>query len=215
MNKSSRSFIIWLQLVILGVCAAGAQDSKIDRREFLDYLETSRQLTKSTSFRNLTTIQTSDYPDRSWKPYSSWIVESVFPDRSYLSYKTGRRGDFVRIGKYLYSKEQHSSPWVRTEDDGQKWASIPSHPASIPGFKGPLVEFSISEKGETGTVVRVVSKPTSTAESKDTLTYIYSFDTQGALHSIESIGYNGRNFVRRIENYEYDPNIRIEAPIPS
>src|SRR5688572_813355 len=100
MNKLTRSIITLLQLVILGAFLAEAQDPKIQRREFLDYLEASRQLTKSTSFRNLTTIQTSDYPDRGWKPYSSWIVESVFPDRSYLSYKTGRQGEFVRLGKY-------------------------------------------------------------------------------------------------------------------
>lgn len=213
MNKLSRSLTIAIQLVLFGIGVAAAQDAKIERREFLDYLETSSKLTKNSPFRSSVRIQTSDYSDRDWEPYSSWVIESVFPDRSYLSYKTGRQGDFLRIGKYLYSKEQPSSSWVLSEDDGQRWVSIPSSPSSTPGFKGPIVEYSVLNNGEAGTAIKVVSKPSPGAETKDILIYIYSFDKKGVLFRQESIAFNGRRFVRRNENYEYDTTIKIEAPI--
>lgn len=213
MNKLFRSLTRASLLVLLAIGLAAAQDAKIERRGFLDYLETSSKLTKNSPFRSSVKIQTSDYSDRDWEPYSSWVIESVFPDRSYLSYKTGRQGDFLRIGMYLYSKEQLSSPWVLSEDDGQRWVSIPSSPSSTPGFMGPIVEYSVVTSGEAGTAIKVVSKPTPGAETKDILIYVYSFDEKGVLFRQESIAFNGRRFVRRNENYEYDPTIKIEAPI--
>lgn len=216
MKDNTNAYLIGvlLSLAICGLVSSSvAQDAKIERLEFLDYLAISRNLTKDTPFRESTIIQTSYLPDRDWKPYSSWVAESVSPDRSYLSYKTGRQGDFVRIGKVLYSREQPASSWVRIEDDGKQWIYARPNPASVPGFRGPLVNYHVLEKSVTGTVIRVTSKPNELAESKDTLIYFYSFDRNGVLFRLESVGHNGRDFVRRTESYEYDPDINIEAPI--
>ena len=74
---------------------------------------------------------------------------------------------------------------------------------------------------ETGKPVQILFRLTTRThyQNKTILSYVteqtFRFvpDTDGILFKHVSIGYNGRNWVRTTEVFEYDPAIKIEAPI--
>jgi hypothetical protein len=141
--------------------------------------------------------------------------ERILPDRSHLIYKVGRPGEFIRVGKTIYGRETDST-WVRSPGEAEGWLVSPS---STPVFKGPIVEYIMLGPEEFtdaySTVLKVVSKPDSVSADleKQVLTYTYWFDEKAILYKHESIAFNGSNWIRRVESYEYDPEIKIVAPI--
>lgn len=174
-------------------------------------MKASRELTRDVSFRTSIRISTGDSPTGSdWMPYSSMFVQSVYPDRAHLSYRTPTRRAFIRIGQVLYSREDPDSEWVRSES--KDWVSIPNNPAAALGIPSSS-QFSTLVGDDGSITVRVITKRVVDADEKQTKTSFFVFGSNGILSEHLSIGYNGWSFVRRIEDYEYDPNIKIEAPI--
>lgn len=127
-----------------------------------------------------------------------------------MAYKTPMQREFVRIGKYLYSRTDPNSKWELNEDKG--WANYPNNPAGRFGFP-PWSEFSLVSSDGKAATIRVVAKRSVDADEKHTDIVVFVFDSKGILIQKEEIGYNGWSFVRRIEDYEYDSNIKVEAPI--
>lgn len=211
-QRTLRPFPILL-ILVFGSLSVIAQDRVITRTEFLTYMKLSEAATKTSPYRKSVTFETGDSPDGPWKPYSSMIEEVVMPDRSHLIYKTGPPREFVRVGKSQYQREANGN-WMLRAEEAEGWRVSP---ASEPIFKGPVVEYGISDHDgkEYVTVVKVISRPEKGTANYDTelLSYTFSFDAKGLLRQQTSIAFNGKDWVRNIENFEYDSSIRIEAPI--
>jgi hypothetical protein len=196
--------------------SASRQAMQAIRAKLVAAMKKSFDLTADASYRARTTVETgSSSTGKNWSPYSSWVIEGVFPDLFHLAYTSGRRGDFVWMGKTKYSSEEANGDWLRTEE---KIGRSPQNPASAIGLSGPNFEFydASAESGDSGvTVFRVVKNPVrDTADFEPKIvTWTYWFDERGLLFKHDSIGYNGRNWVRTTENYEYDPTIKIDVPI--
>lgn len=207
MNRTLRLIFVILALAIVGNLTASAQSGKIDRDEFWNYLRRSQQVTGEISFRETVTVETGDSPDGPWQPYSSWISDGVFPDRTRILYTSRSSREYISIGKVSYSREDVSSPWIKRDKD----PTIVGNVAGMFGFTEPVITVDVRDSS---TVVKVVSKNKWFGEKgKDTQVNIYSFNAKGALVRSESVAFSGRNWLRRIENYQYDPDIRIEPPI--
>lgn len=208
-----RSIFLALALTTVGASAVIAQDRGITREQFQGYLSISREATGESPFRNRTVIVTSENPTGPWKPYSSWISEVVLPDRSHLAYTSGRVGEFIHIGKRSFSK-QADGIWQESENTIRGSMSVP---AARVAFGKPVVIYTEtrSHAGPELNIVTIIRRPDANAQvlGKDTVTYTYSFDRNGVLIEFRSIAHNGYNWVRRTESFEYDSEIKIDAPI--
>ena len=219
-------FVVSVCFALLAVfayhSAVFTQQAVMTRAEFLSHLKRSETATKGVPIRTSTTVETGEQANGPWMPYSSWVETRVLPDRSHLTYLTGpsvQAGlalESVRIGQDVFAKERLGT-WTRRPDKAEGWLVSP---ASAPVFQGPAVRYeSVDIVDEfidvNANVIRVVSGATPDAEINEqtSLTYIYVFDNKGILRKSESITYNGRNWIRRREAFEYDPNIKIDDPV--
>jgi hypothetical protein len=216
MKRRNHRLILILLVLTAAAIVGAAQDRTISHAELFAFMKRSDDATKISPYRKSITIETGEAPDGSWKPYSSMMEEIILPDRSRLTYKSGRQGEFLRIGKTIYAKENGHGPWERSPREAEGWLVTPS---STPVFKGPIVDLTFvgsNGSNENGvTEIRVVSKPKPGSPNleKETLTYTYFFDEKGLLFKHESIAFNGTNWLRRTEIYEYDLSISIEVPV--
>lgn len=202
-------------LLTVSISTLTAQESEITRADFLGLMKRSDDVTKASPHRIKATVETGMTLAGPWEPYSSMVEERVLPDRSYTVYTSRLRGETLRVGKVNYRKQRDGS-WVRHPEEAQGWLVTPS---SEPMFAGPVVEYwrithNESTEGK-GTAVKVVSKPKveSPELATGTLTYVYYFDDKGVLYKHLSTAFNGKNWVKTTSVYEYDPKIKIEAPI--
>ena len=209
--KSKWSLLLaTLFLTVLTALVISGQDTTITRQQFLGYLEQSRKITGNTSVRNRTVIVTSDSASGPWTPYSSWISETVLPDRSRIAYLTPRQDEYIHIGSRSFGKLSGGT-W---SEGGETIKGGVSMPAAVPGFQGPVVEYSEVRSDEGGLVVTIISKPSVDTQypSKDSYSYSYYFDKEGVVFKWVHKAWNGRNWLLRTESFEYDPEITIEIP---
>ena len=209
MNERRR-FVFLILITLCVTSGVQAQSRTTTRAAFVEYMERSDGATKNSPYRRIITIESSDNANGNWAPFSSMVQECILPDRSRLVYRSGPQGEYIRIGKTQYGKESANRGWVLSDKEAQGWIVTPS---STPGFNGPIIEYLILDPEKNGTVVKVISKPSDVTDAKESWTYEYSFDDKGFLVRFRSIGYNGSRLTRRTEEFEYDPNIKIEAPI--
>lgn len=200
-----------LALLFVNVFEVSAQKTGISNKDLVSYFQRSQKATGDGPFRNRTVIETGETHDGPWKPYSSWIYQVILPDRSHLQYTSGRVGEFIHIGERSFSMAANGG-WTESKDTISGSTSSPSNP--FRAFRGPVVVYTEDREGDMLRVT-VTSKPSAEAEPSHTktLTHMYYFDSTGVLKREQSIGYNGSKWVRRTETFEYDPNIRIVAPI--
>ena len=215
MKTISTAALTGLIVVIIGTGVGIGQDAGTLPSEFRAAMRKSFELTKDVSYRNNVTVEMgSTSTTTEWQPYSSRVAAFSFPDRAHIIRTSRINGEFIQIGKVTYQTYQNGT-WVRSEV--QKDPSI-TNPAAGIGVGGPNFEFSKatpdSPDGQ-ATVFRIVKNPEPGTKDfdKQVLTWTYWFDDKGILYKHESIGYNGTNWVRTTEVYEYDPTIKIEAPI--
>jgi hypothetical protein len=202
----------------IGVSAIIAQDGETARSQFFAKIKQSYALTKDSPIRNITTVETGDTSTtKDWKPYSSWIEELILPDRQHFKYTLRGSGEFIQIEKTKY----HTDPqghWTSTFEEGGPSLLNPASPRF--GFADDSTVFSnisseVPEKDVTVFRLMYKRKPVLEDPEKSIFVKTFWFDERGVLFKEDVIGYNGRNWVRTTQNYEYDPNIRIEAPIPN
>ena len=201
--------------VTVGTSAVFGQDVSALRSELIAAMKGSFEKTKATPFRTRTKVEMGLTPTtQDWEPYSSGVIETILPDMSHFTFTSGRTGEYVRIGDTSFIRDEKGG-W-RSHVTKSAWWSI-SNPAAALGLNGRSFEFYTESSGSNRNVkvYRVVKTQDTGAEDleKRKITWIFSFDKTGVLFEHESTGYNGRNWVRTTESFEYDPNIKIEAPI--
>lgn len=203
-----------LLLFCVSVIAAVGQETKVTRAEAYEYFRASGRQIAGASFRDTTNIFQGDTPNGPWKPYSSWINLVVPPDRSHLTYTSGRSGDFINIGRERYARANAAEPWVRADDGISNFTSItvPSSPSNVPGDDDTIISMTV-EKTPAFSILRIVTAKKAATAEKDKGFAEYFFDEKGILTKKNTVFHNGFWFVRRIEVYEYNPEIKIEAPI--
>jgi hypothetical protein len=205
------TFLIFLFCVPWAV----AQEKEITAEEFQAFLKKSIAVTKTSPYRKTVTVETGDSPRGSWKPYSSWVSEYVFPDRSHDRYASGSQGESIWIGNIFYRRSTDESWSASRKPTGLSVSS----PSSLRGFGDRLVKFHITSTNapeeNPAVIIREISKrKNAAADADERLIYFSSwFFENGVLNKYENIGFNGRDWVRTTEIYEYDRNIRIEAPL--
>lgn|GEM_PF-5138533 len=201
---------------IIGISAVIAQDGEGTRSQFLAQVKQSYGLTKDSPFRNITVVETGDTATtKDWKPYSSWVEGIIAPERLHFKYTSRGNGEFIQIEKTRYSIDPQGR-WTRTVEERKLDRVNPASPRL--GFANNSTTFynissELPEKNLTA--FRLVSKrePELQDPEKSIFIYTFWFDERGVLCKQDSIAYNGRNWVRTTQNYEYDLNIKIEAPI--
>lgn len=211
MMKNSISLFLTMLLAVL-LAEVPGQGREIFREEFEQFMRRSMEITKDTSYRTTVRIYQSDKPNGDWALYSSWIRESVFPDRSYLRYTSRTEQEILRIGTTGYIKG-NDGRWLRSEGDRAELIASPAHVFGL----GLTARYVVFEKDEAGvgepTLILIHTKSKIVRDNgKDTNTYKYWFDNNGVLVKNESIAFNGSNWLQRIEAYEYDIRIRVEPP---
>ena len=202
-----------LAIVLLAVCSSAAQEERaISREKLAAYFRQSENAVGNFPFRDRTVIEFGETRNGPWTPYSSWIMEAVRPDRSRITYTSGRFGEFIHIGKVSFAKELDGT-WAEKSTDIIHGST--ASPSAAKGFSSnPHNSYTERIEGDT-LVVTVLSKKDPIADATDTknYTYHYYFDNKGILIRHIWFGHNGQSWVKRVENYEYDPNIRIEVPV--
>jgi hypothetical protein len=210
----SKTGLFVLILLFAGALESYAQVGKDIKAQLVAAMKKSRELTENASYRTITKVEKGEASAPiNWGPYSSWRIEVIFPDRWRLTYTSGRKGDFIQIGKTKYSLGDNQS-WIQSEVE--KGPPVINSAPEI-GIHGPNFEFydASSEAGENSvTVFRVVKNPDAERGDveKKPVTWTYWFNEKGIIFKHDGISYNGFNWVRTTSTYEYDPTIKIEPP---
>jgi hypothetical protein len=192
------------------VPAVLAQDTEALRSEFRAAMNKSAALTANASYRNKATVEMGPTSSTTeWQPYSSRVVEFAYPDSNHIVYTSRIKGEFIQIGKVTFQTYQNGT-WVKSEV--RKESPI-TNPAAAIGVGGPNFEFSRTNS-DGFDVFRIINNPEPGTKDfeKQIVTWTFWFDAKGVLFKHDSIAYNGINWVRTTEVYEYDSTIKIEAP---
>jgi hypothetical protein len=223
MTKRAVSFMFVFHVLFVGIIIAYGQSATISRAELLTYMGASEKATKGIPYRVDTTVEMSERQNGPWSPYSSWFELRIAPDRWHITYLSGPSllagipSEYIRVGRTKFAKDR-TRGWAQEQAEV---VGVVVNPASTPGFNGPVVRYELLDVVDefidpNMKAVRVVSGKTADLDisDKETLTYVYVFDDHGILKKTESYSYNGTKWIRRRESIEYDPTIKIEAPIP-
>ena len=199
--------LIIAQFFLVGLLTLTAQEREITKAEFWEQFKRSRETTKDIPFRERVTVETAAEPTGPWQPYSSWTNECILPDRSRLVYTSGRTGEFLFIGKTSYTRLEHGG-WITSSEP------VPhiSPPASHFAYSSPVV-FKLKATGSSEQIEVVTSAGSFDRIGTDAKSYTYSFDNRSVLVKSVAIVHNGNNWLRRTEVFEYDADIKIEAPL--
>src|SRR5688500_14670248 len=114
MSRLFKSIVLGLQIVLMGISSAVAQDTQITRADFEAFMRRSRDATKDITFRERVTGETSEFPVGSWKPYYVHVRESVYPDRYRLFIPGNPTLENIQIGNIGFSRKG-ADPWIRSE----------------------------------------------------------------------------------------------------
>ncbi len=205
MTRLCKSIVLGLQIILVGISSAVAQDRQITRAGFEAYMKRSREATKDTPFREKITGETGDLPAGPWKPHYDYFRVSVIPDRYRIVYPDGAIAETIQIGQVGYIKKV-DGPWVRYEPGGPGV----SRPASMPYFKN--FNCRVGAENQTTLVTCVTKSKPRIDKDMDLNTNTFWFDGSGILFKRESIVFNSVSWSRHLVLYEYDPSISIEAP---
>lgn len=174
------------------------------------YYEKGREICRSTPYRIRITIEKRQPEEIVWQPSS----ESVMEFASANSHFRGKYLETIRIGKKTYIKQS----------DGTWKEEVPKRTNGTVRMVGPAVHEFVREKADgpsnESTAAFQVESRVRVEYLSDGLIYDHHntgrvwFDDLGRFLMTESITFEPRRriFIRRLEGYEYDETIRIEAP---
>lgn len=200
-------------IVLLGIHGMYAQSSSMATEE---KRRNARKTLSETPHRVKMTVEMRETADSKWELYSSQTKEVAGRDRWHLTQHTGLKLELIAIGDRTYQKMPDGSWQLRSNEGGYTGPTVRS-------VSKPVVESNVvAEKTDGGKVVETRSESklqvirTGEVVNMDHTTR-EGFDQEGRLISVETEHFNfeRKKFQRVTELYEYDPNIRIEAPIPS
>ena len=177
----------------------------------------ANRMLDSTPYREKMTVEKAKTLDEEWRPYSYQETEEIRPDKRHNKQHTGNRFESVTIGQTIYSRQGEGLWSVRTKlDPVLPIATVVDISKPDVQISKPTIEPS-SEKvavfESTTKVSKMLLSNGSVGEWTDTTKYW--FDQKGRLLKIESVAYvpPQKGFIRTTRIFEYDPNIKIEAPI--
>jgi hypothetical protein len=203
------SFLLICLCAVSGVFA----QQKVDlSRELDDLQQKAQEMRRNKSYRIKTTIEEYDETGKKLKSKSVSVSETAPPDRSYDSSTTESAGvtkkvERIEIGDKSYIKK-----------DGGKWRkSVPEQSSSVIGVGLSTGVKIVEETMINGQSVKVYMEETRASLGGEDFssTDKYWFTSEGELLKTESERKNGKTgeISRVVTVYEFDPNIRIEAPI--
>ena len=198
-------------MVVLSVYGTYAQSPAVATD---DAKRNARKLLSETPHRVKMTIEMRETPDSNWELYSSQTREVAGRDRWHLIQHTGLKLEIIRIGDRTYQKSPDGSWQSGGAGSGYTGPTVRT-------ISKPEIESVVNERKDGSKVVETTSRSklqvirTGEPVAMDHKTKEW-FDETGRLIRVETEHFNfeRKKFQRVIEVYEYDPNIRIEAPIP-
>ncbi|MEO7658522.1 MAG: hypothetical protein ABIV48_02810 [Pyrinomonadaceae bacterium] len=223
---SSHRFLLLaksLVLLLAFTIFAMGQVNTSSREEWDRYQTIAQRILKDNPFRMKMTVETRPTEKDEWTFYSYQEIEEIRPDRSHTRVRAGYYEAVIWIGATSYSKRPNAGWIVRTPD---AQASTIATVATVRDLSKPVFEFSNLGvrylDGEQMTVLQMVRKVERLNLRNGTVddfpsTTRYWFDKLGRYRRFENIHFTssvpGPRFIRTRRDYEYDPNIKIEAPI--
>ena len=207
--------------MLLCVCFVGGQDRIISEAEFMGYRNQASRALANTPYREKMTTETKEVNDTVWRPFSISEVEYIRPDRMYS------RSTTTGVGE-----TEPSTEWIRVGDKkyvkykGRGWQSDDRSERPTPPPAAKAAEKSIIEYKHLGTTIflgqtAVLIQKTHIRENVvNGQTFLITtternwIDSGGRFLQLEFLTHNPpKRSIRQTTVYQYDPTIRIEAPI--
>jgi hypothetical protein len=186
-----------------------AQQTSDDAKDFDAIYRKSFELKREKSFRLKTTSETFDTNGTTLKSKYVSTYEVVPPDRSYFS--ATYEGDSTK--KKSESITISGKRFVRI--DGGKWEidnSKGQYGTAAEGRSSIKLIEKTTFNNQTANVYEVKGGRYNSSDGDSKFTAKYWFSEEGLLLKEESEETFNNRIVRRISIYEYDANIKIEAP---
>ncbi|HEY0458508.1 MAG TPA: hypothetical protein VGC97_05100 [Pyrinomonadaceae bacterium] len=186
-----------------GVHGQATPDSQ---KELNDLRQKSYQMRAVKSYRRTMTTEVLDEKGATLKPKTTTVGESVPPDRhryttTFIKDGAPQKRETIFIGKNIYVRE-NGGAWKLEESKQTESLAISVSSAVI------LVE----ETTLNGQPVRVYEEKGNSYSNGDFVSK-YWFTTEGELLKSEVESRKPNETSRTVTIYEYDANIKIEAPI--
>ncbi len=219
----TRIYLITLFFLLLGVGVARSQERSISEAEYNAANAKAYAVLQNAKFRETRKVDTRDSADLPWKPYSFTVDEHIKPDRSRTQITILDRGqtepqtDLIRIGETVYIKRPDGN-WVedryRVAEAG---TNNPYAPRTINEYKHLGYDSNVSSEA---TLFQKISRSEGVIENKTVKSVsverlwvdknggILKRENESSSEAIKSL-----RFMRSTSIYEFDPNIKIEAPI--
>jgi hypothetical protein len=224
MSKKSFGIIFLLAVIFCSFHSVSAQEGTFKEEDLTALKKAAGEKLAGKIYRHTTIVSTYFDGDETPNYIMKSILEIIPPDRSrYISMKETSKGvawrsESIRVGKRRFRREDNGE-WKEEKESG---GGIGGGEGS--GYIGYKLEKTIERKLKKGEVAG--NKKVDLYETFSTYKYIYplktitkvwkeiySFDADGMFVKREEEYNDGSNSVRKtVEEYEYDPNIKIEAP---
>ena len=200
--------LLWsiLLLCVASTCSQTHSDDAAQRQN-------AYKFRAETPHRVTMTVEMRDTPESQWEAYSSQVKEVAGKDRWHLVQHTGLKLELIGIGDRTYQKV-HDGTW-RLRDSANSYTGPTVTQVSMPTVSSKVIEQKDASKVvETRSQTTLQVNRTGEVVDMDRKTKEW-FDESGRLVRVETEHFNfeRKKFQRVTEVYEYDPTIRIEAPI--
>jgi hypothetical protein len=227
MRKNLGRFLavsIVLTLLFAGSSVAVGQERVISEVDFMVYINRAFVELRNTPYRAKSTVEMRRVSETTWHP---WVVdeyEYIRPDR--MRWLT----TYTHLGELEPSRERiHIAGKRFSRYRGQKW-QVEEEGKKAPALKAdstaakPMVEYkhlgSAILFNQHATIVQKTVTRKDIIDGKEGLVTNteywntqYWFDAAGRFLQQEFLTHQSTGSLRQIIIYEYDPNIKVEAPI--
>lgn len=207
--------VLSISLVLFSVCFAYPQGEPTPAATAAQLRAHAQKILRETPCRVSSTIEMRDAEESPWSLYSSQTREQIGRDKWHLIQLTGPgyHRELIGIGDQTYEKISDGT-W-RLQGPVKAYTG-----PTIRSVGTPVVENSVNEKKDGGRTIETDGKATiqiiRTGEIvNNDRKMLEWYDESGRLTRVEIFHFNfeRKKFQRNIEVYEYDPTIKIEAPI--
>lgn len=205
--------ILAMTLAVLSAALGYSQSVPTPDERSRELRKRAQAILAETPHRVTMTVEMRDSEESAWELYSSQAKEKVGRDRWHLVQHTGLKRELIGIGDQTYQKMP----------DGSWQLQPPAKAYTGPTVRNvgePVIESAVDEKKggttiETNGQGKIQIIRTGEIVNGDRKLREW-YDESGRLTRVETEHFNfERKKLQRVtEVYEYDPTIKIEAPIP-
>ena len=213
-----RSFFAFLFLAV-GFLGVSAQQSSRSAVELAELRRSAQKILSEVPHRIKITIEMRESQDSDWEQYSYQVREVVPPDSSYLIQHTGLRLEVIKIGHSTYQRS-HGGQWTSVavgSQSGYTGATITElrpRTEQVSEIDPPTASQAASKAFQTRFASTIQLNRNGRVLDLEG-TRMETFDGSGRFSRIEYLHFNfeRKKFQRNIEEFEYDPTIKIEPPV--